>query len=220
MENSVMSAAHLQVRLIIYLIHALHKTGFTNLRFMLELDGDNFSVYLGPRRFFAQSDGLYFSDEFRHRGVHLKIDSTIPSPDELIEMLEKNMSNGFASGSAEGLRGVRDPDYASWLDSIANFLGDFDMALPCRSEAEHLDPNSTALRMEFCRHIQDRRLAPTIHFPPPPGGALRGVSRPVVFDSDVTTAQPLPESMKGHRWDVRTGYNKEQLFGKTYEQYT
>lgn len=217
MEKIDMSAAHAQIRLIIYLLHVLHQMKYTNLRFMPEVDGDNFSVYIGPRRFFAQSDGLYLADEFLHRAVHFKIDSVIPSPDDFIQLLEKNMNNGFTSGPAAGLHDIRDPEYAFWLKSLVNFLGDFDLALPCRASTEHLNKSSAALRIEFCYHIHDRRLAPTIHFTPPPGGALSVGSRSMSGNEETRIAQPLPESAKGLRWNVRTGYSKDQLSDKTYE---
>ena len=42
MEKNDISAAHAQIRLVIYLLDVLHRMRYTNLRFMPEVDGEIF----------------------------------------------------------------------------------------------------------------------------------------------------------------------------------
>jgi hypothetical protein len=225
-----LSEQHRFIRRALKLMEWAHQKDLTKLRFMLESTDQTCTIHFGARRFFAQADGLFIPADMRHRTIKITLGCEPPTPARLLEQLhavavdgtltevDDESEEGFSlqTEADDGLKGG-DYKYGKWFASLVDLLEQYPLALPRRSQEEHLVASARSLSIAFLESPGGPPLAPIINFPAPPGGLLLMDAPLGEVAPEIRVAQSRDPDAPNLLWDFTSGPTRDQTLDRLYE---
>jgi hypothetical protein len=178
---------NLQCLNVLHYLLALHKEGFTGLRFMPYINDNGWFAAIGPRILFSENDGSFILQDLSHRCISLqgnleKLETAKPNIESLFPLyrisqaskrLDEEAIESLFLSWIENCQ-TKDAAYTEWLNRLAEKLVSDSTFIPTRPEKESASPKESKFSISAQRTTGDVEFRSDFEAPPPGKAASSG----------------------------------------------
>ena len=225
-------------RRVLSAVGALHRRGYEGLRVMPVLDGERWTVFIGPRLAFSSRDGAYAVPDLRTRCLRFSPGQALPETDDFMELLG-GLHSGvdfqaiFGESSQPDLEAgkrfrawlehsrLRDPQYRVWYLTLGGGLAFSVKGLPYRKDVEvPSSPDGPVFLAEFRPSGSGLdRCGIGEPLPRPPAGRAFSQEARKIDDPKIKTAQERPKDAPNLVWSSVGRSGNGRVLDEWYEDY-